>query len=62
MATAFFFLSDGTGGEGSGKEDGKHKLDGNDELKEHCTESGKVAGIGNELRSANDEPSGYNEQ
>jgi len=54
-------LSDGTGSEGGGKEDGEHELDGSDELKEHRTESGKVAGIGNELRPADDEPSGYDE-
>ena len=31
-------------------------------LREHRTESGKVAGIGNELRTADDKPSGYDEQ
>ena len=31
-------------------------------LEEHRAESGKVAGIGNELRSANDEPGGYNKE
>ena len=55
-------MSDGTGGESGGKEDGKHKLHGSEKLKEHRAEPGKVAGIGNELRSTDDKPSGYDEE
>ena len=62
VSVRVLFLSDGTGGEGGGKKDGEHELDGSDELKEHRAESGKVAGVGNELRSADDEPSGNDEE